>query len=48
MVALMVKWVIKAMEPGTMNLYEFLRYRLNLYQPYQGGRWQPGLEFFMM
>ena len=44
----MVKWVVKAMEPGTTNLHEFLQYRISLYQPYQGGNWQPSLEFFTM
>jgi hypothetical protein len=47
-VALMIKWVIKALEPGTTNLHEFLRYRLSLYQPYPGGKWHPSLEFFTM
>jgi hypothetical protein len=45
-VALMVKWVVKAMEPGTTNLHKFLRYRLSMYQPYQRGGWHPTLEFF--
>jgi hypothetical protein len=44
----MVKWMIKALELGTSNLHEFLRYRLSLYQPYQGGRWKPSLEFFTL
>jgi exonuclease III len=44
--ALMVKWVLKALEPGATNLHELLRFRLSLYQPYPGGRWQPSLEYF--
>jgi hypothetical protein len=42
----MVKWIVKAMELGTTNLHEFLRYRLCLYQPYPGGSWSPSLEYF--
>jgi hypothetical protein len=45
-VALMIKWVTKAMEPGRSNLHLMLRYRLGMYQPYKGGRWQPSLEYF--
>jgi hypothetical protein len=45
-VALIVKWVIKAMELGTTNLHELLRYRLIMYQPYQRGSWSLSLEFF--
>jgi hypothetical protein len=30
-IAFMTKWVLKALEPGTINLHEMLRYRLNLY-----------------
>jgi hypothetical protein len=45
-IALMVKWLVKAMEPGTSNLHIMLRYRLKLYQPYGGGNWQPSLDYF--
>jgi hypothetical protein len=45
-VALMGKWLVKAMEPGQSNLHLMLHYKLSLYQPYAGGRWQPSLEFF--
>lgn len=44
--ALMVKWIIKALEPGTSNLHLFLRYKLAHFQPYGGGRWSESLEFF--
>jgi hypothetical protein len=44
--ALMTKWLIKAMELGSSNLHAKWRYRLRSYQPYQGGRWQSSLEFF--
>jgi hypothetical protein len=47
-VALVMKWVIKALEPGSLNLNLMLRYRLSLYQPYRAGRWQPSLEYFTM
>jgi hypothetical protein len=47
-VALMMKWILKAVEPGSSNLHLMLRYRLSRYQPYQGGRWESGLEFFMV
>ena len=42
---LMVKWVIKALEPGQSNLHLLLRHKLSEFQPYSGGRWQPSLEF---
>jgi hypothetical protein len=45
-VALMTKWVVKAMEPGTLNLHLMLRFRLSLYQRYRGGKWQPIMEYF--
>jgi hypothetical protein len=45
-VELMVKWLVKAMEPGNSNLHVILRYRLQMYQPYPGGRWSNSLEFF--
>jgi hypothetical protein len=48
MVAFMVKWVIKAVEPGDSNLPLMLRYRLTHFQPYSGGRWAPSLEFFIL
>jgi hypothetical protein len=46
--ALMVKWIIKALELGEPNLHLLLRYRLSAYQPYPGGRWQGSLDFFMV
>lgn len=48
LVALMVKWILKACEPGESNLYLILRYRLSLFQPYQGGRWEASLEYFTL
>jgi hypothetical protein len=47
-VALMTKWMIKALEPGWSNLHLMLLYRLSSYQAYQRGRWQPSLEYFTM
>jgi hypothetical protein len=44
-VALMSKWIVKALEPGMSNLHIMLRYRLGNYQPYQ---WAKNLEFFMV
>jgi hypothetical protein len=32
-VTLMVKWMVKALEPGSSNLHAILRYRLSSYQP---------------
>jgi hypothetical protein len=46
LVALMVKWVLKACEPGTSNLHAMLRFRLSNCQPYGGGQWRPSLEYF--
>lgn len=48
MIALMAKWVVKAMEPGNSNLHLLLRYRLSMYQPFSGGRWCPSLEYFTL
>jgi hypothetical protein len=48
MVALMVKWIMKAVEPGDSNLHLMLRYRLAHFQPYSSGRWAPSLEFFTL
>lgn len=48
MVSLMTKWVVKALEPGDSNLHLLLRARLSSYQPYKGGRWEAGLEFFTL
>lgn len=48
MTSLMVKWMVKAMEPGTSNLHLLLRHRLNKYQPYAGGNWKPSLDFFTL
>ena len=45
-VALMTKWIIKAIEPGDSNLHLFLRYKLSHNQPYARGRWSPSLEYF--
>jgi hypothetical protein len=44
--ALIVKWLVKAIEPGNSNLHAILRYRLQIYQPYPGVRWSNSLEFF--
>jgi hypothetical protein len=44
--AMMVKWVLKACEPGQSNLHILLRFRLSGYQPYSQGKWSPSLEFF--
>jgi hypothetical protein len=46
--ALMVKWVVKALESGSSNFHVMLRYRLSNYQAYQGGRWTNSLKFFMI
>lgn len=46
--ALMTKWVLKACEPGESNLQIMLRHRLMAFQPYQGGRWGPSMEFFTL
>lgn len=46
MTSLIVKWMIKAMEPRTSNLHLLLRHRLNIYQPYARGNWKPSLDFF--
>lgn len=48
MTSLMTKWIIKAMEPGNSNLHLLLRFRLSMYQPYSGGRWTKGLEYFTL
>jgi hypothetical protein len=45
-IALMGKWIVKAMEPGSSNLHAMLRYRLSSYQPYSGGRWENDLAYF--
>jgi hypothetical protein len=45
-VVLMVKWVVKALEPRQSNLHVMLHYRLGFYQPYKGGQWQPSLDYF--
>lgn len=47
-VALMMKWIIKACEPLTSNLHLMLRYRLSHFQPYQSGKWVPSMEFFTL
>lgn len=44
--ALMVKWLVKACEPGDSNLHVLLRHRLSNYQPYSQGRWGASLEYF--
>lgn len=44
--ALMTKWLVKALEPGTSNLHLLLRHKLSQYQPYRGGRWCENLDFF--
>jgi hypothetical protein len=44
--ALMLKWVVKAIEPGSSNLHLMLRYRVSLYQPYAGGRWDRSVEYY--
>jgi hypothetical protein len=44
--ALMLKWIIKAMEPGRSNLHLMLRYRLSQYQSYARGRWEQSLKYF--
>jgi hypothetical protein len=46
MMALMVKWVVKATEPTNSNLHHMLRFRSENFQPYSQGRWAPSLEFF--
>ena len=38
-VALLTKWLTKALEPGDSNLHLFLHFRLSQYQPYAKGRW---------
>jgi len=43
MVALMVKSILKACESEESNLQTMLRFRLELFQPYKGGRWEPSL-----
>jgi hypothetical protein len=44
----MAKWIVKALEPGNSNLHAMLRYRLGSYQPYQGGKWENDLDFFIV
>lgn len=46
--ALMIKWLIKVLEPGNSNLHVLMRHRLSMYQPYASGRWNPSLEFFTL
>ena len=46
--ALMTKWLIKAMEPGTSNLHLFLRFRPSQSQPYLGRHWPQSLEYFTL
>lgn len=47
--SLMLKWLIKALEPGKSNLHLLMQYRLGMCQPYSRGRWCPSLlEFFTM
>jgi hypothetical protein len=48
MMALMVKWILKAVEPGNSNLHLLFRFRLAHFQPYSGSRWAPSLEFFTL
>ena len=47
-VALMTKWLTKALELGDSNLHLFLRFRLSQYQPYIGGRWSQSMEYFTL
>ena len=44
--AMMTKWIVKALEPGTSNLQLLLKYRLERYQPYSGDRWGPNMDYF--
>jgi hypothetical protein len=48
MTALMSKWIVKALESGTSNLHLLLRFRLQRFQPYSGGRWDPSLDYFLL
>jgi hypothetical protein len=48
MAAMMTKWIMKAIEPGRSNLYLMLKYQLENFQSYSGGRWAPSLEYFML
>ena len=42
---LMAKWLIKAFEPGMLNLHLFLHFTLSQYQPYSDGRWKNSLNY---
>jgi hypothetical protein len=46
--AMMTKWIMKVVEPGSSNLHLMLRFRLSHCQPYSGGRWAPNLEYFTL
>jgi hypothetical protein len=45
-VALMMKWIISAYEPGTSNFKALLRYRLSHCQPYGRGSWPVTMTWF--
>lgn len=48
MMALMVKWVVKATKPNDSNLHYMLEFRLANFQPYSQRRWASSLEFFTL
>lgn len=48
MPALMVKWIIKALETCQSNLQLMLRFRLGYSQPYAKGHWLPTMDYFTL
>lgn len=48
LVSLMVKWIVKAIEPSKSNLHHLLRHRLSHFQPHANGRWSPSLDYFTL
>jgi hypothetical protein len=46
--ALLVKWIMEALEPGSSNLHLLPGYWLEHFQPYNDGRWEPSLEYFIL
>jgi hypothetical protein len=45
---MMCKWVVTALEPGSSNLKNLLRFKLARYQPYPGNNWTPSLQWFSL
>ena len=45
-ISLLCKWIVKAMEPGNLNLQLILRYRLARFNPQNGWKWGVSLDWF--